>query len=557
MNIRGDIFAAGIILALGAVLLALLFGFLDADDRADAVMEYEDWMDIDTSGILAVDGPVEVADGRIHAVGIGNAQIVKEDGSRFRIRIVPAPAVLVLMNGQSNAAYYLPIDPDQAIAPELGTAFYFGYPDGMPSGATEDVSDARYYDFIDPSTGELRVGDKGPTFSKYYRELSGKKVIWISLGIPGRMISTWSPTGNAWLQNVKVMDAAMPMLPEGFDIERTIVLWSQGESDYIAATGYSHYLTSWTSLHDRAATSWHTDIDAWYLVEGRDKTCGWVNDAFEELARTVDGVRVIAKGIASSFSVDNGLMHSDDVHYSPIGDNAIAAACAWGVAEDEGASVAGRAPIYLQESIVRCQVEDAISLGPVACRAVDGSTIRLQTSWDDSTPSTETAGVYTVDGTTNSPGLLLPGCPAPTARIYVGYVGYVDGLEYNENADGGLTVIGRDWELADAIIPSEVSGKDVTELADYVLNWGPWLNLRLPDTITSVGYMACHSLQRIQTAYIGDGLQHIGQVAFTPIRFIDGDQEISINAYTADPTLIHGSWAWDGYQTKTLYKVTP
>lgn len=554
MRFKGDIYLAGVMILIGCVLLALVFGVFDSEDRADATIEFEDWIDYDTARIVGFGGPIEIEEGRIHAVGIGNAEIVNEDGSRYTIRILPADTVLVLMDGQSNAAYYQPVDPAGAIPPQLGQAFYFGYADRMPSGATEDISECKFYDFMDPASGELRVGDKGPAFARYYGELTGKKVIWVSLGIPGRMISTWGPTGNAWLQNVKVMDAAVPLIPSGFRIAETFVIWSQGESDYVRDTGYAHYLTAWKDLHDRAATAWHVDIGAWFLAEGRDDTCGWVNDAFKELSETVDGVHVIAEGIASSFSADNGLMHTDNLHYSQQGDNSIAAACAYGIARLQGQEIAGRSPIFLQESIIGCDIGETVDIGPVVCRNVDGNITRLEATWNGA-PDTSTAGIVTVDGTTSMPDMLLPGCPDPVARILVGYVGVVDDLEYIENADGGLTVIGHEWTLADATIPETVDGTSVTAVADYAVMWGPWTHISIPDTVTSVGYRAFQSIDRAQSAYIGDSLATLGNVAFTPIKFFESDQEVSINAYTRDPSLIHGQWEWDGSTAATLYKV--
>lgn len=555
MRFTGDIFIGGVLVAIGCVLLALVFGVFDAGDRADATLEYEDWMDYDTSDVLGFEGPIELEDGRIHAVGVGDAAVLKGDGSRFTIRIVPAEAVLVLMDGQSNAAYYGPVMPEDAIAPEPGEAFYFGFDDRIPSGASEDVSGCEYYDFVD-SAGDLRVGDKGPTFAHYYCELTGKKVIWISLGIPGRMISTWSPTGNAWLQNVKIMDAAMPMIPEGFRITDTIAVWSQGESDFLKDTGYDHYLQSWTDLHSRAATDWHVTIDAWYLAEGKDDTCGWVNDAFRELSETVDDVHLVAEGIASSFSVENGLMHTDNLHYSQQGDNSLAAACAYDIAKIQGYDIASRPPIYLQESIIGCEIGEAVTLEPVTCRAVDGSVTRLQTTWA-SAPDTSTAGILTISGTTSMPSMLLPGCPEPTARVMVGYVGVVDGMEFMKNADGGLTVIGHEWTLADAVIPETVDGIDVTAVADRALMYGPWRHIVIPDTVTSIGYRGMQSIDNAQSAYIGSGLVSLGNVALTPIRFYENGEEIRITAYTSNPALIHGQWEWDGHTYLALYKVTP
>lgn len=417
-----DIMTVGVIVAVGAMLFGLALFFLDGGAQSyDIEMEYEDWENYSAEA-LGVDGPIELVDGKIHAIGTGTAKIYNADGSKTTVKITPAHATLVLMDGQSNAAYYkwsddrIPGAEDiaVAIAPEQGKAFYFGWPDRMPTDRTDDVSGCEIYDMIDDS-GALRVADKGPAFCKVYTETTGKKAIWVSLGVPGVRLTYWNqPNGLVWQYNVYVMQTFNGLLKDtDFVIDSTIVLWLQGESDYLHDTGYSNYITRWTSLHDAAPEAWGHDIDAWYLLQGRTADFGWVNDAYVELAATIDDVYLATHAsLQDSYSIANGLMMPDDLHYSQLGDNALATAAARYIVGSQDI-----APIYLM------QAENSGSVGATItapknsrCYRTDGSYILAKTTWN-STPDSSEAGTFVINGTAanitsaelldNAPGPLL------------------------------------------------------------------------------------------------------------------------------------------------------
>lgn len=398
---RGDIIAAGIISIIGAFLLVTLFGVLD-EGNYDRDMEYEDWIEFDTTTVIGSEGPIEIADGMIHAVGTGDARLIREDGSAYRIRILPAHADLILINGQSNAAYYkadgrLPDAADLQItpAPQLGKAFYFGSPSRMPYREADDVSTFGIYDFVSPD-GAVRVGDKGPGFCKAYTEATGKKALWVSLGIPSKRIAAWDqPNGSAWTQDIRIMEAFNDKLKDsGFVIDRTIVLWAQGESDLLHNTGYAHYISSFQDLHDAAPAAWDHEIDGWYLIEGRTENVGWVNQAFAQLASDIQDVRIaVGSCLPDSFSVGNGFMEPDDLHYSQLGDNAIASAAARYASGNDAL-----APIYLMQDTLTVDVDGAADPpATVKLYKTDGSSALASVTWDGDV-DTSSPGTQIVTG---------------------------------------------------------------------------------------------------------------------------------------------------------------
>ena len=422
-----SIVTAGVLLAIGAVLLVICFTILDSDgQQIDFEMDYEDYKEYDLTGVLGTSGPIEIVTisgtEYIHAVDTGYAKLVKADGSSVVIKVNPAKADIVLMNGQSNAAYYNytrpPSAEDIANTPALpyGTAFYFGWSDGMPVFTSDNPSSCELFDFMDPVSGSIRVCDKGPEFCRTYAELTGKKVIWVSLGIPAKRIAAWDqPNGSAWVQDCRIMDYANAAIKDApFKIDQVIVLWSQGESDYLHSTGYTHYITSFEKLVEAAPEGWGWDINAWSLMPGRTAQVGWVNDAFYELARDLDNVFIASSAdLIDSFSIDNGCMRFDDLHYTQLGDNALANAAA-----RTAGNASGPAPVYLIQGTAETEEGTAITLPTVtAAYKTDTETVNVNVTWPAA--DFDTPGTQILQGTLNTPTETLPIIAGPVFILTV------------------------------------------------------------------------------------------------------------------------------------------
>lgn len=467
-----EYFSAGVILAVGAVLLVLAFVYLDnggIDYTDENTWEYGDYKEA-PDGLLGVSGPLRIVNvgGQeyIYASDTGKGEIVLEHGKKLNIRVEPAQADLIIMDGQSNAAYYgehstIPVDPTYAVAPSIGTSFYFGTEDRMPS-KDADTTGMRIYDMIGPD-GNLRVGDKGPAFCKVYSDTMGKKVVWLSLGIPGKKLSTWNhPNGSSWVQNLTVVDAfkeAMKDVP--IEIEDTYLLWAQGESDYNQHTGKATYKNQFKSFYGAISDAWGYNVKACYLIDGRTSNVGWVNTAFEELAEEDPTIHVaVPASIIDSFSITNTLMYADDLHYTQKGDNAVADSCARYVTGSLG-KWAGQSPIYLMQSQTADAVGEAAELpNTVTAYNTDGTTGRLAFV-PEGTVDTSTAGTTVLDGTaTVSQSRLLPNAPAPIMIVHVIDSITINGLTYSVSTTA--TVSGYTGSPTNVTIPSSITVYDST-----------------------------------------------------------------------------------------------
>lgn len=408
---RNDYLAAGVLLAIGAVFAVMIIGAMSSGGHEyDITMEYEDYVPLDPSiDVLGTNGPIDIVTisgtKYIHGTGTGNAQIVDVNNEVTYIHVIPATADLILMNGQSNGAYYSftrpPAAAEVAKTPTLpyGQAFYFGWDNGMPVVTTDDPADCDFYDFMNPSTGKPRVCDKGPEFCRTYAEITGKKVLWVCLAIPGKWIAAWDrPDSSCWVQDCRIMQYANELLRDlPFEIDKTITLWAQGESDYRHSTGYDYYVGALKDLIRDAPEGWGRQIDGWYLIPGRTLKMGWVNDALQEVARTTDNVFMgCTVELLDSFTTDNGLLQSDVLHYTMQGDNAVANAVA-----RTAAGATDQAPVYLIQVETETTAGTSITLPNYAwAYGTDMTTVRVSAAWSG-TPDYATPGTQILQGTWN------------------------------------------------------------------------------------------------------------------------------------------------------------
>lgn len=474
MALHGDYVSAAVVLLIGGFLLALTFGFMDkpADDGGlgdEIQMEYEDWLPYNVAMIQSTTGPIEIESGMVHAVGVGEGRITKINGEVVTVTISPAHADLILMNGQSNASYYKQYgdstfnDGDRAVtpAPQLGTSFYYGYEDSMPHMAGDTLTGCEIRDFVNPD-GSPKVCDKGPEFCRTWTEKTGKKALWVSLGIPGRAIEYWMPDdGAGWIKDAQIMDDFNRQLENtGFIVDKTIVLWAQGESDYAHGTTEEQYIERFTALHAAAPEGWGHEIDRWYLISGLTAKIGWVNTVFPELASTIPGVRVATPAaLVDSFTLDNGLMADDglQIHYTQRGDNAVANAAARYALADQGYTVAEPAPIYLVQDSMTV-IKGSAFTAPTTATAfrTDSTTGTIGATFLGSV-NTATTGKTILTGTVNDTAGLLPYAPDPILEVRVVEDSVsIDGLRYALNGSSA-SIVGYDGTITTLTAPATIT----------------------------------------------------------------------------------------------------
>lgn len=290
------------------------------EDGAIRYWQYDDYRTADPGD--TVDGNVfEIVTvggtDYIHAKAVGKGTINGET-----VTVSKAKLDLVFMCGQSNASY-LGYDPAKADpVPELGTAYYFGTEDTY-AGFREDMSQCTWWTMLDEN-GDLRIGDKAPSYCATFTEKTGHKTYWVCGAVGGRGITYFMPPdGVVWTYMCDMLTAALALVDTSlFDLETNYYLWIQGESN--TSTDIDTYKNKFLSMHDALLDGDCAGVKFKGCIIALPRQSDAVNSsqAQRELASQYSTIR-IATDAADGFTIDNGLMSKDDLHYSQLGDNII------------------------------------------------------------------------------------------------------------------------------------------------------------------------------------------------------------------------------------------
>ena len=263
----------------------------------------------------------------VHAKDVGNGVINYQNGTTENIIVEKAQLDLIYMYGQSNAAYRNAVPSEADPIPRLGTAYYYGLEDRSGPTAAEnntgmDLSECDFWTMLDEN-GESRIGDKAPSFSAEYTKITGHKIYWVCGAVGNKGISQFQPP-NAfmWTYGKSVLENAVELVDtDKFNLEVTYYLWIQGEAN--ATSPIDQYKSLFLNMHNAMING-----DMGYKFKGcfisivRDQNGENSAIAQRELCKEYSTIHLGAD-IAKTFTVQNGLMGSDDLHYSQAGNNLI------------------------------------------------------------------------------------------------------------------------------------------------------------------------------------------------------------------------------------------
>lgn len=472
-----EVAIAAVAILVGAVLLALTFGFLDSggvEIKDENNLMWDDYRPINGAGILGASGAIEIVDvagsSYIHAKETGYGKVVYSNGKEIDYRVTRAVFDMIIMNGQSNSAYYYihdtPPEADKAPAPPIGTSYYYGRLDNPKMNYTiQPIDDYALHDFIDPETGELRLGDKGPGFCSEYVKATGHKALWVGIGIGAKRVAAWlPPDSSCWVYDQEVFDrlnADLKGLP--IDIDRTFMLWAQGESDKSAGTTVSTYVSRFMTFWNAASAAWGHDIDTCYLIAGRTAKVGNINTAFNQLAAQNDDIKLaVGANLVDSFTISNGLMVDDNLHYMQEGDNAVANAAVRYVLQDLGFTVPEPAPVYLLQTRLGVTVNDTFTPPDyTTAYMTDGRSMTVGAAFEG-TVDTSAAGTTVLHGTAViSESRLLKAVPPATLIVTVIDAFTLDGVKYSVSGTDA-TVTGYEGTPTVVTVPATVSKEGLT-----------------------------------------------------------------------------------------------
>lgn len=164
--------------------------------------------------------------------------------------------------------------------------------------------------------GEWIIGGIEPTLALEISERTDSDVLIINVGVDNQTISRLLPTATQGQYVQEVLDHALPLIDrEKYStVNYCGVVWIQGESDNVEGTTVESYVEDFTVLKN-----WYAEkgFNQWYMVEVRPLVSDNAGVAQMEIAEQYSDVHLT--NVARSFEISNGMINSDDIHYTQKG----------------------------------------------------------------------------------------------------------------------------------------------------------------------------------------------------------------------------------------------
>lgn len=224
--------------------------------------------------------------------------------------------------GQSNAAYgHEDLDVVNSTIPaiEPGMGFYYGV-NGLPISYDTDPASGQIYDIC--PNGEYVIGNWEPSFIQKMAE-SGKKTLIINFGVPGRSIVALQPGGYAWAWESSVIVNALSQIDKTkYNVCMAGLLSIHGEADSYHEMATNEYIDRFMTTFNTLKSDFGFDCCLMSIV--RDTRGTLIQTAEYQLIESQPDI-ILGCGETVDFTVENGLMTDDDLHYSQLGDNILGA----------------------------------------------------------------------------------------------------------------------------------------------------------------------------------------------------------------------------------------
>ena len=322
---------------IGATIVVILLGsllvpFLDDADVSEA--EYDDYIEIESDD--TVSGAFEIITTSdktyAHAKSVGSGEI---DGKKYYVSKAQLDVYMIM--GQSNAAYnYYDVSTAVPVAPP-GETYYFGT-SSQPNTQTDNGTGM--FDAVNID-GSAKIGHLEMPFMSEYNSLTGHKVYTINTGWNAANIALLTVGGSHYSYEQRTARNGFDAIDQSHYVISTIgYLWLQGESDAGLDTPVDEYKSDFLKLYNAIAgkssdlfTTRFT-MDKAFIVQTRTARGPNTAEALTELAEENPDI-YMATEITLTFSVDDGTLRTDDLHYTQRGFNQIGVAVAQYIVSNE------------------------------------------------------------------------------------------------------------------------------------------------------------------------------------------------------------------------------
>lgn len=261
-----------------------------------------------------------------HAKGLGDGTLTAGENVTT-YSIAKAPLDVFLIMGQSNAAYsYYDVATASPVG-SPGTTYYYG--DSTKAMSTNTVTATGMHDAV-KLDGSAVIGHIEMPFMTTYHELTGHKIYTINTGYNGAFISQLAPDGVYYSYEQTVADGGYAAIDLDYYVPNFVgYLWLQGESDAGYETQQVTYVANFlklmkaingTSTINRLSEDF--TMSQAFVIQTKTTRSATTADALTYLCDNYTNVHM-ATDVTLGFTVENGLMRSDNLHYSQAGQNII------------------------------------------------------------------------------------------------------------------------------------------------------------------------------------------------------------------------------------------
>lgn len=323
---------------------------------------------------VSASGSVELVGDTIHATSVGQGVITLSDGKTIDVDVKKAVLDVLFITGQSNATYITStaVNDEAAPVPPPGTAYVWATDSGQYSHFYTEGSQPSFMPMTSPD-GESLTGGLAPSFAATYYQDTGRFSYWICGAWGGKSIDHFDPRdGDVWIYMKDVLSEAVSAVDKSkFELRFGPYVFIQGE--FNASTNIDAYKREFMRMHNAILDGdLGEDFNRCVISLPRAEDATNAVIAQKELAEAHPSTITIATDAADGFTVDNGLMASDDLHYTQAGMNIIGAALGLACAELSGGADTGSARSLMPVIPVIMGIVVGIMAISLALRAIMG-----------------------------------------------------------------------------------------------------------------------------------------------------------------------------------------
>lgn len=314
-------------------MIGVTISVIDSSEDAGDGWQYDEYRVVD--GATAADGSLEIVtiggQDYVHAKAVGSGSYTTTDG-QTNINVGKGHIDVYVIAGQSNTYASLYVDAATADPlPSPGTGYYYGTTAAPVISKTYNSSQCAMRDIV-TDEGAAAIGSFWPSLCEKYVNETGHRIYLLNIGLSGQPIATFLPGASNWAHiNAAMSDAVAAIDDELFDYTPLGYVWVQGEGD--KTTPIPTYETDFVILNDKLTSGdMALKLPRAFISKVRIAQTESISDAQIWLTQNIKDV-VMGSTLPDTFTVENGLMVEDDLHYSQAGCNALGQSLAATLAE--------------------------------------------------------------------------------------------------------------------------------------------------------------------------------------------------------------------------------